>query len=173
MQAIGESRAENRKLARIVNNNIRAYGGTIQGSLVRQRASNRAVSLAAVNEADRDEADQEGLAPMEEVTPATLSNNSRSLSLLWQEYKFGINGRKPAEQFTKAERNSKPNKQKYYRRNMIWKTIARLVREGLTAEVAIERIHGAYGYGTSPTVIMWEMIKDKRRRPDGIHPNLK
>ena len=82
MQAVDESRAENRKLARIINNNIRAYGGTIQGSLVRQRASNRAVSLAALNEADRDEADQEGLALMEEVTPATLSNNSRSLSLL-------------------------------------------------------------------------------------------
>ena len=70
------------------------------------------MSLAALNEADRDEADQEGLVSMEEVTPATLSNNFCSLSLLWQEYKFGINGRKPAEQFTKAEQNSKPNKTK-------------------------------------------------------------
>ena len=56
---------------------------------------------------------------------------------------------------------------------MIWRTIARLVREGLTAEVAIEQIHRAYDYGASPTDIMWEMIKDKRRRPDDIHPNLK
>ena len=97
-----------------------------------------------------DEADQEGLAPMEEVTTATLSNNPRSLVLLWQEYKFGINGRKPAEQFTRAERNVKPNKQKYYCRNMVWRTIARSVRAGFTAEAAIERIHRVYGYNTSP-----------------------
>ena len=77
----------------------------------------------------------------------------RSMLMLWQEYKFGVNGRKAAEQFTVAERNSKPNKQKYYRRNMIWKTIARLVRGGLTPEVAIDRIHRAYGYSTTPTKI--------------------
>ena len=39
--------------------------------------------------------------------------------------------------------------------------------------VAIEPIHRAYGYDTSPTEIMWETIKDKRRHLDGIHPNLK
>ena len=55
---------------------------------------------------------------------------------------------------------------------MVWRTIARLVRAGLTAEVAIERIHRVYGYDTSPTKIMWEMIKDKKRYQDGIHPNL-
>jgi len=38
----------------------------------------------------------------------------------------------------KEERNKKENKQKYYRRNLIWQTIARLVQEGLTSEVAIE-----------------------------------
>ena len=109
---------------------------------------------------------------MEEVTTATLSNNPRSLVLLWEEYKFGINGRKSAEQFTRAERNVKPNKQKYYRRNMVWRTIARSVRAGLTAEAAIERIHRVYGYNTSPTKTMWQMIKDKKRYQEGIHPNL-
>ena len=79
MQAINEGRAETRHLARVINNNVRAYGGTIQGSLVRQRASNRAVSMTAL-----DEADQEMIAPLEEVASATLSNNSRSLVLLWQ-----------------------------------------------------------------------------------------
>ena len=77
----------------------------------------------------------------------------RSMLVLWQKYKSGVNGRKAAKQFTVAERNSKPNKQKDYRRNMIWKTIARLVRGGLTPEVAIDRIHRAYGYSTTPTKI--------------------
>ena len=56
--------------------------------------------------------EEEGLVPLEETTPATLSHNPRSLHLLWQEYKFGINDRKPAEQFTREERNKKENKQK-------------------------------------------------------------
>ena len=92
MSAISESRAENRAQLRIVNNNVRAYGGTIQGSLVRQRPSNQAALLTSSNQADED-----GLAPLVKVSPATLSNNPRSLLLLWQEYKFGINGRKAAE----------------------------------------------------------------------------
>jgi hypothetical protein len=166
MNQFGKSRAQTSKLWRITNNNIRAFGGRIQGALVRQRSSNQGVSLAGK------EVDEDGLAPLEEVSPAILSNNPRSMLMLWQEYKFGVNGRKAAEQFTVAERNSKPNKQKYYRRNMIWKTIARLVRGGLTPEVAIDRIHRAYGYSTTPTKIMWTMIKDKRRYPGGIHPNL-
>ena len=167
MSAISESRAENRAQLRIVNNNVRAYGGTIQGSLVRQRPPNRAALLTSSNQADED-----GLAPLVEVSPATLSNNPRSLLLLWQEYKFGINGRKAAEQFSTAERNIKSNKQKYYRRNLVWQTIARLVRGGLSAEVAIERINRVYGYGSSTTKIIETMVKDKRRYPGGIHPNL-
>ena len=147
MNQFGESRAQTSKLWRITSNTMRAFGGRIQGAFVRQCSSNQGVSLAG------EEVDEDGLAPLEEVSPATLSNNPRSMLMLWQEYKFGVNGRKAAEQFTVAERNSKPNKQKYYRRNMIWKTIARLVRGGLTPEVAIDRIHRAYGYSTTPTKI--------------------
>ena len=40
---------------------MRAFAGTIQGALVRQRASNRGVSLAG------EEADEDGLAPLEEA----------------------------------------------------------------------------------------------------------
>ena len=87
MTSIAELRRENAAQLRIVNNNIRAYGGTIQGSLVRGRPSNRVVSLASQNE------DQENLAPFEEVSPATLSHNPRSLLALWHEFKFEINGR--------------------------------------------------------------------------------
>jgi hypothetical protein len=41
--------------------NMRAFGGTIQGALVRQLASNQGASLAG------EEADEDGLAPLEEV----------------------------------------------------------------------------------------------------------
>ena len=41
----------------------------------------------------------------EVIKPAELSHNPRSLQGLWREYKEGLNGRKPAEQFTTAEIN--------------------------------------------------------------------
>ena len=40
MNGVSESRAENRRLWRVTNNNVRAFGGRIQGAFVRQRASN-------------------------------------------------------------------------------------------------------------------------------------
>ena len=64
-------------------------------------------------------------------------------------------------------------KQKYYRRNLVWQTMARLVRGGLTAEVAIDRIHSVYGYDSSTSKIMTTMVNDKRRYPGGMHPNLR
>ena len=42
--------------------NVRAFGGKIQGVLVQQRTSNRTVSLAGK------EADEDGLAPLEEMS---------------------------------------------------------------------------------------------------------
>ena len=167
MNGHSESRAENRRLWRVTNNNVRAFGGRIQGAFVRQRASNRGVSLVG------EDADEDELVPLQEVTPATLSNNPRSLHLLWQEYKFGINDKKPAEQFTLEERNMPATKQKYYRRNLVWQTMARLVRGGLTAEIAIGRLHSVYGYDSSTSKIMTTMVRDKRRYPGGMHPNLR
>jgi hypothetical protein len=41
----------------------------------------------------------------EVIKQAELSQNPRSLQRLWREYKEGLNGRKPAEQFTTAEVN--------------------------------------------------------------------
>ena len=117
--------------------------------------------------------EEEDLVSLEETTPATLSNNPRSLLLLWQEYRHGINGRKPAERFTREERNKKDIKQKYYRRNHVWQTIARLVRGSLAAEVVIERIYSVYGYDSSPTKIITALVRDKKRHPGGLHPNLR
>lgn len=58
---------------RVINNNMRSYGGTMQGSLVRQRQSNRGTNLLRGN--------QSGQAPPQiEIRPATLSTNPKSLS---------------------------------------------------------------------------------------------
>ena len=134
---------------------------------MRQRASNRQVMLAS-----HDKANDERLQPLVEASPATLCHNPSSLMQLWVEFKFGINGRKPAESFTIAERNVKSVKQKYWCRNIIWKAIDRLVRGGVSAERAIARIREVYGERTGVTKIMELMTRDKTRYPTKVHPHL-
>jgi len=166
--SISELRSYTSSQFRVLNNNIRAFGGTIQGSLVRQRASNRGVLLSGTD------TPQSQLQLLVETTPATLSSNPRTLQRLWHEYKFGINGRKAAEHFTTAEKNAnKRIKQKYWRRDVVWQTIARLVRGGRTVQVAIHQIQNAYGYETSITKLVNVLLLDKGRYPGGIHPSLR
>ena len=54
------------------------------------------------------------------VQLAELSHNPTSLHDLWSEYRFGLNGRKPAIQFTRKERNvSRAVAAKYSRRHYV------------------------------------------------------
>ena len=55
----------------------------------------------------------------------------------------------------------------------MWKAVARLVRGGRTAELAVIEIQKAYGFQSSVTKIIDAMIKDKERYPGAIHPNLR
>jgi len=71
----------------------------------------------------------------EVIKPAELSKNPRSIQLLWIEYKVGLNGRKPAQQFTSAEKNvNKAMAQKYSRRNNVWLCIQRIANAGCTSD---------------------------------------
>ncbi|KAI2498774.1 hypothetical protein MHU86_15730 [Fragilaria crotonensis] len=89
---------------------------------------------------------------------ATLIKNPRSLHLLWQEYEFGIGGRKPAKNFNAIERGRV--KYAYYRRKIAWEMIAGLVRGGHTAQVAIDMIYEIYGASTGVTTILRTMRHD-------------
>ena len=166
-----ELRAYVRQRDRIINNNIRAFGGRIEGGFQIQQA-NTGRRLARIDEAANANVDP---AP-DAANMATLSSNPRSLHELWREYEFGIDGRKPARLFTRAEKNIRSGgiKQKYYRRNTIWSTIQRMVSNGHTHQAAIARIRDVYGVGASITQIIDRIIRDKRqyRMTGGYHPNL-
>jgi hypothetical protein len=94
------------------------------------------------------------------IFAATLSANPRSLHVLWEEYEIGIGGRRAAKLFTKDERDKV--KHKYHRRKMVWDLISTLVRGGLTAQVAIDRIYDLYGRADSVTTIINKLKKDRR-----------
>ena len=91
---------------------------------------------------------------------STLSPNLRSLYLLWDEYENGIGGRKAARLFSREERGKV--KDKFHRRKVVWDCVATLVRAGLTAQVAIDRIHHIYGENTTVTNIINRMKQDRQ-----------
>ena len=95
--------------------------------------------------------------------------------MLWREYKIGLNGIKPAQQFMVEERNlNKAVAQMYSRRNNVWQCIQRLVNAGFSLEVAIQKIHAAYGYNATTTKVIKGMIADKKKyaQSGGSHPDL-
>jgi Transcriptional activator of glycolytic enzymes len=91
---------------------------------------------------------------------AVLSPNPRSLYLIWEEWTTGLNGKKPASQFTREERGK--DKHKFHRRKILWDAIGKLTRAGLSSQVAIDRIHALYGRNQSITCI-FERIKEGKK----------
>ena len=100
---------------------------------------------------------------------ATLMPTPRSLHDLWQEYHHGVGGRKAARLFSYSERGR--SKHRYHRRKVVWDLVGRLIRQGDTAETAIDKIYAVYGGQTSVTNIINGLKRDKK---DGtLNPNFR
>ena len=76
---------------------------------------------------------------------ATLSSCPRILFELWQEYEFGLQGKKAAKRFTSRERGRV--KYKYHRRKVKWDTILRLLGRGHSIHTGVGEIERVYGEG--------------------------
>jgi len=156
---------------RILNNNIRIFGGTMEGSIrIQQANTGRRLQRINYNHIEDE------IEPMEVADMATLSSNPRSLMELWREFQFGIDGRKAAQNFTVEERNRTQGgiKQKYYRQRFVWNAIDHLIRSGMTAKAAIGKLRDVYGHNTSVTRIIKQIRRDKKiyKQIGGYHPNL-
>lgn len=92
--------------------------------------------------------------------PATLCENPKTLYVLWQEYMYGIHGRKPAREFTKQDKAAV--RARYSQRRVIWDQINKLMRSKhrYTANEAIEKIYSVYGIRTPVTVIIKRIRED-------------
>ena len=76
------------------------------------------------------------------------------------EYEFGIDGKKPAKDYTSEERGK--NRFAYSRRKVVWDKIKELLRAGYSSHTAIDKIYEAYPNMTV-TQIINQMRKDKER----------
>ena len=80
---------------------------------------------------------------------AKLAPHPRTLLLLWHEYLFGLEGNKPARNFTSTERGRE--RFKYSQRNSFWTVMSQLINVGFTELSEIDKVHQAYGNDLSVT----------------------
>jgi len=78
-----------------INGNVRRFGSAIQGGFTRQDPRQAA---------DRRQAEAKNLQPGTRDGSTELTPNLQTLEDLWNEWKFGLGGRKAAEQFAPTER---------------------------------------------------------------------
>jgi hypothetical protein len=153
-QEIKEIHQQQQRQFNTINSNIRRIAIAPFARFPRQQAGNQ---QAANQQAANQQAENQQQAGN---MHASLSPTPRCLWTLWTEYLVGIGGRKPASQFTAVERGRV--KFKYSRRKVVWDTISRLMRAGLTSDTAIDRIYAAYGPDQSVTEIINQMLHDRR-----------
>lgn len=99
--------------------------------------------------------------------PNAVLGRPKTLLMLWHEYLYGLDGHKPAKDFTPAERGKV--KSKYSRRKCFWTVMVKLIRAGYNELSAIDLIHQAYGTGKPVTHIINELQKAKTH---GYHPHI-
>jgi hypothetical protein len=93
-------------------------------------------------------------------TVVGLMPQPTTLHELWTEWTFGTGGRRPASSFKVHERGSV--KSAYSFRKPFWVKVDEMVRGGMTAQVACDEIHRAYGQRVSITNILRNMRHDAK-----------
>ena len=161
-----EHRHHHSRQLEILNKNIKRIA--LQ-PVLRSRALLEQASRTLQVEMDDDDDGAEGRTPRVAPRPlAKLYRSPKSLYDLWQEYQFGLNGEKPAKDFSSTERGK--NKSMYCRRKVFWDVISTLIRAGYTSDTAIDKVYQVYGRGTSVTSILVMMVRDRK---NGGNPNLR
>jgi len=94
------------------------------------------------------------------VSMQKLSKRPGDLYVLWREYSLGLNGGKPARDYTWSERGA--NRCAYSRRKNFWNAICSLMTKGYSADTAIDRVYEVYQKSQCVSVILDAIIADKQ-----------
>ena len=141
---------------------------TIRAHSVRNRRSTimseEDTGAGSTNEVSTSSTTDQGSIPYE----LTLCRCPKSLHVLWQEYEFGVGGRKPAKLFTSTERGRV--KFNYCLRNHFWNLMKRMLLRGYSHSSAIDKIYNVYGNNHSATKIL-RMIRNDAK--SGGHAQLR
>ena len=97
----------------------------------------------------------------QDTRPVTLTRNPKLLSAIWDEYQNGTGGRKPAREFTRAERGR--CKAVYSQRKPFWVCMERQMNRGDTVLTALNRINSIYSVFGSVTKMLIAIRRDEKR----------
>ena len=84
---------------------------------------------------------------------------------MWKEYESGLNGVKPARDFTKEERGADATR--YCRRKVFWDRVLELIGQGYSSHAAVALIYSTYGEGLSICKILKLLAAEKKARMRG------
>ena len=76
--------------------------------------------------------------------PATLCQRPKFLSVLWDEWLKGVDGRLPAKEFVPSQRGDKSVKHLFCLRKPFWMCMERPINNGYTAPEALDLINDLY-----------------------------
>lgn len=158
-------RVEMRNQSRIINNNLRRIALNPAHTL---NAARRAGGVSVAEGVLDHHVVGKNKRGANHLPPAELSSCPRTLYDLWLEYEEGIGGRKAARLFTAQERGRV--KHTYTRRKIVWDLVKKLIRNGLSYELACDRIYKVYGVATPVTAIINHLKNDKKNGT--LHPDL-
>ncbi len=89
-----------------------------------------------------------------------LFKNPKDLYFVWKEWEFGVNGVKPARDFTSMERGA--NKFTYCQCKVFWDAVIRMILHGFILDSVIDRNYLVYGQGKPVSYILKALADDKR-----------
>jgi len=153
----------------MLNDNVRCFGGTIQGGFARQAPVQAGNRQAARGKSPLPQPPNPPVGIVHRDPTVELAPNLHTLEELWTEWKFGTGGRKPVQLFSCAERGGhggKAKKMKFCRRLKIHLLLQKPVDEGRVTAQAIAAVKLRCGAAKSVT----QFSEAIRRIPN--HPSL-
>jgi hypothetical protein len=113
------------------------------------------------NDADDDDNVIDNINLQHDQYAGTLSKHPKDLYHMWEEFQFGIEGRKAARKFSIKERGR--NRFTYNRRKIVLDKISELIRQGHSHLTAIDEIYETYGREKTVTAIINKLRSDRIR----------
>ena len=99
---------------------------------------------------------------------SSLVKNPKTLHVLWEEWEFGVSGRKAAKFFNSMERGA--SKSAYSFRKGFWELCESMIARGYSSSTAIDKIYSVYGGNLSVSKLLRQINKDRK---EGGHIQLR
>ena len=93
----------------------------------------------------------------------SLCSHPKTLQILWEEWEFGVGGRRAAKTFNASERGAVTTT--YFFQNPFWHLCSDLIERGYEPVTAIKKIYHVYVDELTSTKVLKQINKDKR---DGV-----